>query len=56
MSTLYALPENVELRNFAGDLVVVGVNLDAERFNEIKAGLPSEMQDQLIGWKRVIAL
>lgn len=52
----YNLPEDCELKNYDGELVLVGIDLNADRFKEIKAGLPSELQENLIGWRRVIAL
>ena len=43
------------LDDFKGDLVMVGVGMDAERYIEIKATLPAETQENLIGWKKIVA-
>jgi len=48
-----SVSQDYKLQDFGGDLVMVGVNLNAEMYLEIKATLPVETQERLIGWKRV---
>lgn len=53
MSIETALPEGCELRNFDGDLQLIGIGMTEEKYQGIKKGLPAEIQDRLIGWKRI---
>ena len=48
-----SLPEDCRLENYGGDLVMVGVNLNAGKFEAIKGTLPVDIQSALIGWKRI---
>lgn len=47
MGTTYSL------RDYDGDLVMVGPGMDAERYQVIKAGLPADVRERVIGWKRI---
>lgn len=42
-----------KLQDFNGDLVVVGIGMDAERFEAIRAELPEDIRLRLIGWKKI---
>lgn len=41
-----------ELKAFDEDLVVVGPGMTAARHQEIKAGLPADISERVIGWRR----
>jgi hypothetical protein len=47
------LPPSCRMLQFAEDLLLVGVNLTQERYNEIKSTFPADIQAALIGWKLV---
>jgi len=46
------VPTGIELRDFGGDLVMVGKNLDEPRYREILFGLPEEVRTRCIGWRK----
>lgn len=51
--TIPSLPADYRILDYDGDLLLTGKNLDLTRFNKIKAGLPCEIQQRLIGWRLV---
>lgn len=42
-----------ELKAYEDDLVLVGIGMDAERYEAIKAELPADIRGRIIGWKRL---
>ncbi len=49
----FNLPEGCELRNFDGDLQLVGIGMTGEKYQEIRKGFPADIQGRLLGWKRI---
>lgn len=46
-----SLPTGIELHNYGGDLVMCGKGLSAELYQEIKRGLPEDVEIRLIGFR-----
>ena len=42
-----------ELKTFDEDLLVIGPDMNADRYQEIKDALPTEIKQRLIGWRLV---
>ncbi len=52
--TALELPQGVELWQHAPDfLVLAGPGLTRERYHDIKATLPAELQERLAGWRKL---
>lgn len=47
------LPAGCGLRDFDNDLLLVGIGLTANKYEEIKNTLSADVQGRLIGWKRI---
>lgn len=47
------LPQGIETMIYAGDIIIIGVNMTQERFNEIMQGLPETDRQKVIGWRSV---
>lgn len=48
------LPIGIEAMNYAGDIILIGVDMTQERFNEIMQGLPEADRLKVIGWRNII--
>jgi len=47
------LPPGTTTLNYGGDIILIGVNMDTERFNGIMATLPEADHSTVIGWRQV---
>lgn len=47
------LPNGIELMNYAGDIILIGVNMNQEQYNEIMQGLPETDRLDIIGWRNI---
>ena len=45
------LPNNINLKNYDGDLLVTGPTLTPELYEQIKENLPLSIWSRLIGWR-----
>jgi hypothetical protein len=50
------LPEGCRLLDYDGDFLLIGVGLNAGRYQNIKAGLSVDIQARLVGWQTVPVL
>jgi len=47
------LPQGIETMDYAGDIILIGVNMNQERYSEIMQGLPEADRLKVIGWRTV---
>lgn len=47
------LPTGIETMNYAGDIILIGVNMTQERYNEIMQGLSESDRLKVIGWRTI---
>lgn len=46
------MPSGIQLRSHGEDLMMLGKDLDAERYQEIRGALPADIQARVIGWRK----
>lgn len=47
------LPQGIETMDYAGDIILIGVNMTQERYNEIMQELPEGDRLNIIGWRNI---
>lgn len=50
------LPSGVYLKNYDGDILILGTDLNKAKYKQIKACLPSEMKARVIGYQVIPVL
>ncbi|MEA5114983.1 MAG: hypothetical protein VB050_13245 [Geobacteraceae bacterium] len=53
MSYTISLPEGITLKPYAEYLLLIGPDLDANRYQTIKKKLPGEIARRLMGWRKI---